>query len=122
MEHKGKWMRAGICTPIWKNYTIHCDIDWMKRTRVRGIVMWNHILFAAPAEDIPQWLFRHELEHVYQQIRDGRVLFYLKYFYYSVRYGYKRNPYEVEAYANQHDPLTTNEEQLLWNLREESQK
>jgi hypothetical protein len=94
----------------------------MSQAKVRGVVIGNTMLFAQPAADVPQWLFRHELEHCYQQMRDGRVLFYLKYFYYSLRYGYKFNPYEVEAYARQHDPLTTNEEQLLWKLKEGSLK
>jgi hypothetical protein len=114
-------MRAGISTPVYKLYKFHCDMDWMKRSRVRGVVIWNHICFSLPAEDIPHWLFRHELEHVYQQIRDGRALFYLKYFYYSLRYGYKKNPYEVEAYAKQDLPLTKTEEDALWRLRESSQ-
>ena len=84
--------------------------------------MWHKVMFAQPFDDIPVWLFRHELEHVYQQIRDGRLRFYLKYFYYSVRYGYKKNPYEVEAYERQHDPLTINEEHLIWKLKEDSIK
>jgi len=93
----------------------------MKRTWVRGIVIGRHILFQHPADEIPQWLFRHELEHVYQQMREGVIFFYLKYFYYSLRYGYKNNPFELEAYERQNDPLTTNEEQLLWKLKEGSQ-
>ena len=116
-------MRAGISTPVSRQFTFHTDVDWMKRIglgkgHLAGIVMWSHICFAAKAENIPPTLFRHELEHVYQQIRDGRVRFYLKYFYYSLRYGYKNNPYELEAYENQHLPLQESEEQALWNLRE----
>ena len=90
----------------------------MRRCGVRGVVIWNHILFAMPAKDIPHWLFRHELEHVYQQIREGRLRFYLKYFYYSLRYGYNFNPYEVQAHEQQSMPLQTSEEEALWKLRE----
>ncbi len=121
-------MRAGICTQVWKHYKFHTDLDWLKRLTPKGfsngmgVVLWNRICFSMPADDIPHWLFRHELEHVYQQIREGRVRFYLKYFYYSLRYGYQNNPYEVEAYSRQHDPLTTSEEQALWKLREDSQQ
>jgi hypothetical protein len=115
-------MRAGICTPVCKEFTIHFDVDWMKNISLGdgflgGIVIGRHICFAKPAEDVPEWLLRHELEHARQQIRDGRVFFYLKYFYYSLRYGYKKNPYEVEAYARQHDALTSEEHELLWKSR-----
>ena len=114
-------MRAGICTPVTKRFIFHCDVAWMRQFHVGGIVIWNHILFAMPAKDIPNWLFRHELEHVYQQIRDGRLRFYLKYFYYALRYGYRLNPYEVQAQDQQLTPLQTSEEQALWKLREDSQ-
>lgn len=101
---------------------IHCDVDWMKRTWVKGFVLGRHVFFSMPATDVPNWLFRHELEHVYQQMREGVIRFYLKYFAYSLRHGYKKNPFEIQAYKRQHDPLTTTEEQLLWKLREGSQK
>ncbi len=110
-------MRAGIQTDIWGRFNFRCDVDWMKRAKVRGIVIGRNILFAEPAKDVQQFLFRHELEHGYQQMRDGRIKFYLKYFYYTLRYGYDDNPYEVEAREKAVLPLTTNEEQLLWKLR-----
>ena len=84
--------------------------------------MGSCIKFAEPACDIPRWLFRHELEHAYQQVREGVILFYLKYIYYSVRYGYKANPFEAEAFKKQVLPLTTHEEQLLWKLKDGSPK
>ncbi len=111
-------MRAGICTGVTKVFVFHCDVDWMKRVRCHGVVIGRKILFSMPARDIPQWMFRHEIEHAYQQIREGRVLFYLKYFYYSLRYGYHDNPYEVQAREKQESPLTSSEEQALWKLRE----
>jgi len=111
-------MRAGICTTKTAEITIHCDQDWLKRLRVRGIVVGRHMFFSQPASIVPQFVFRHELEHLYQAMRDGRFLFYLKYFYYAAKYGYEKNPYEIEARAVATGPLTTNEEQLLWKLRE----
>lgn len=115
-------MRAGICTPVWKNVRFHCEVSWMARVHVRGVVIGRHILFREAAKDVPQFLFRHELEHCYQQIRDGRFLFYLKYFYYQLRYGYQKNPYEIEAREMALAPLTSIEEELLCRLREESPK
>ena len=109
--------RGGVATPVWKCVKLKANVDWMKRVKVRGIVIGSLIMFSEPASKVPTWLFRHELEHVYQQIREGTVRFYLKHFWYSLRYGYRNNPFEVEARERQHDPLTTNEEQLLWKLR-----
>jgi len=110
-------MRAGICTTLCKDVDIRFDVDWMKHAGVRGIVLWNRIRFAEPANEVPNWVFRHELEHAYQIIRDGHLTFYIKFFYYSVRYGYQENPYEIEAREAQQKPLTQNEEELLWKLR-----
>lgn len=42
-------------------------------------------------------LLAHELVHVMQVQRDGWLHFYLKYLYYHAKYGYKNNPYEIEA-------------------------
>lgn len=43
-----------------------------------------------------QWLC-HELFHVYQYQREGVIRFLIKYFYYTLRYGYYNNPLEKEA-------------------------
>ncbi len=42
---------------------------------------------------------KHELVHDQQRLRDGAVLFSLKYLWFHFRYGYHGNPYEIEAYA-----------------------
>ena len=115
-------IRISICTPIHRIFKFRCDVDWMKRLKVRGVVIGRNVYFAEPGKDLPQFLFRHELEHAYQQIRYGCFRFYLKYFYYSLRYGYENNPYEVEARSAATTPLTTNEEQLLWKLKGDSGK
>lgn len=113
-------MRAGICTDKWRNIKIHTNVGWMQRAHVRGIVMGRHVLFSDPAETLPKFLFRHELEHCYQQMRDGVFFFYLKYFYYQVRYGYQKNPYEIEAREMALMPLTNLEQELLWKLNDAS--
>lgn len=48
-------------------------------------------------EWIPLSLYQHELTHITQVKKDGRIKFCLKYLYYNLRYGYLNNPYEVEA-------------------------
>ncbi len=65
-----------------------------------AIVIWNTIfIYGTTVEDFLQnkrWL-RHEIEHVHQWRRNGFFLYIIKYLYYSLRYGYHDNPYEVQA-------------------------
>ena len=44
-------------------------------------------------------LRRHELVHLRQIQRDGALLFTLRYLWWLARYGYWKNPYEIEAYS-----------------------
>lgn len=46
---------------------------------------------------IPIKLYKHEQVHIEQVKREGRFKFICKYLYYNIKYGYKNNPYEVEA-------------------------
>ena len=41
--------------------------------------------------------YNHETCHIEQVKRDGRLKFIVKYLFYNIKYGYKNNPYEVEA-------------------------
>lgn len=41
--------------------------------------------------------YNHEACHIEQVKRDGRLKFIVKYLFYNIKYGYKNNPYEVEA-------------------------
>ena len=43
-------------------------------------------------------LYRHELVHILQSRLKGRFKFIILYLFYSIRYGYRKNPFEVEAY------------------------
>lgn len=43
-------------------------------------------------------LYKHELVHLYQIKEIGRFKFIILYLFYSIRYGYRKNPFEVEAY------------------------
>jgi hypothetical protein len=45
----------------------------------------------------------HETIHVEQIERDGSVTFSVSYLYYCCRYGYWKNPYEVEAYSREQE-------------------
>ena len=77
-----------------------------------GRVLYPYVLFKYQRENVDDWLFRHELEHVYQIEREGFIKFHLKYLYYLIRYGYKKNPYEIAARNRQYDTLTEEERNL----------
>lgn len=68
-----------------------------------GIVMpWPTptIYYLPPWHKCPQFMV-HELVHVEQIHRMGRVCFALTYLYYLARYGYRANPLEIEAYGRE---------------------
>ncbi len=69
-----------------------------------GITLYPFIFVGFPEND-PRTakLLKHELVHIEQIYRDGFFKFYLTYIWYSIRYGYKNNPYEVEAYRRQEE-------------------
>ena len=46
-------------------------------------------------------LYRHEMVHIEQIERHGWLKFTALYAYYLVRYGYRNNPFEVEAYSRE---------------------
>lgn len=78
----------------------------------RGKVLYPYVLFRDAKEDVPDWLFRHELEHVYQVQREGWLKFHVKYLYWLIRYGYDHNPYELAAIKIQSKRLTIKERKL----------
>lgn len=45
----------------------------------------------------PDWLIRHETVHVQQIEQLGALKFTFLYLWYSLKYGYENNPFEVEA-------------------------
>lgn len=70
-------------------------------------VLFPFMFFREAKEDVSDTLFRHEMEHVYQVMRDGWWRFYITYLWHLYRYGYMKIPYELEAYDRQTQPLTT---------------
>jgi hypothetical protein len=63
-----------------------------------GITMpWGRVYMLAPWLDDRLTRF-HELVHLRQIQRDGAVFFTCRYLWWLIRYGYWKNPYEVEAY------------------------
>ena len=77
-----------------------------------GVVLYPYMLFKREPKLVPDYLFRHELQHVYQIQKEGVLKFYFKYLWYLLRHGYKKNPYEIEANAVEDNPLTAEEQKL----------
>jgi len=59
-----------------------------------GLTIWPFIFMVNPDD---KGLLAHEMVHIRQQQEGWLIGFYIKYFYYQWKYGYEKNPYEVEA-------------------------
>jgi hypothetical protein len=81
-------------------------VAWMAtlvlRVRAVALVLGHRIyLFGATRQEFlssRRWVL-HELKHVEQYQRMGFWRFLARYGWYSLRYGYRKNPLEVEARA-----------------------
>ena len=74
--------------------------------RLCGFYGWTSfwgVIYIKQGHTASEQLIRHEMKHIEQINRDGRLLFSVKYLYWLVRYGYKNNPYEIEARAAEHN-------------------
>jgi len=58
---------------------------------------WNTIYYIDSVPPAGSSLRNHELKHIEQINNTGRFKFFFKYLYFNIKYGYKNNPYEVEA-------------------------
>jgi len=65
---------------------------------VYGLTLWKRTFYSGSFESIPLSMFRHEQVHKEQFSREP-YCFIFKYLLYSLKYGYKNNPYEIEARA-----------------------
>ena len=88
---------------------------WVLRSKTMAITFGNTIyLHRAQKEDLirnQRWL-RHELKHVEQYNQLGFFVFLFKYISYSIRFGYYRNPLEVEARLAEDDEHITARHQI----------
>lgn len=82
---------------------------WMRHIKTRGMTLWPFILM----RDDAVALFRHELQHVYQIKRMGKLKFYARWVWYSVN-PKLANVLEIEADDIENTPLTP-EEQAWWD-------
>lgn len=85
--------------------------------RFKGKVFYPFVLFSQPQDQVTKWLFRHEMEHVYQVRRKGWLRFYITYICQAIRHGYDAAPFEIEASKRQYDPLTEEERKIFHESR-----
>ena len=62
-----------------------------------AITMPWSIVYMLPSRFYDYGIRKHESVHLEQIKRDGAIGWALTYLWYNLRYGYKDNPYEVEA-------------------------
>jgi hypothetical protein len=78
---------------------------YMKACGFQGWTSFWNVVYMAPGHELNQALIRHESKHLEQMQRDGKLLYLIKYSFWTLRYGYKMNPYEVEAREAEREPL-----------------
>ena len=79
---------------LWIFKKTMCD----KNSRVAMIdPLFLQILTIGKPYELSESHYNHEACHIEQVKRDGRLKFIAKYLFYNIKYGYKNNPYEVEA-------------------------
>lgn len=72
---------------------------FLRRNEFAAVTMpWRRVYV------LPEWMghpaiIAHEQVHLDQIERDGPAKFTILYLWWLLRYGYERNPYEIEAYA-----------------------
>ncbi len=72
---------------------------YMKLFGIYGLASpWN-TAYVRPSYEYSVRLRRHEFAHLAQMQRDGKLVFLCKYIWWTIRYGYQDNPYEVAARA-----------------------
>ena len=70
---------------------------YMRVCKFDGWTSFWDTIYVLPGFEHDQRLLSHELCHLAQIERDGRIKFAIKYSWWTIRYGYWMNPYEIEA-------------------------
>ena len=86
-----------------------CYSSRLIRKKYGAWVLYPFMFIRHSKEDCTDRLFRHEMEHVYQVMRDGWWTFYIKYLWHLYKHGYMDHPYEMEARDIENTPLTPTE-------------
>ena len=71
---------------------------WFLADWIKGITLYPFIFYNGEPN---KTLRKHEWIHIDQIRKEGVIKFYSKYLWYNFSKGYKKNPYEIEAYSLQ---------------------
>ncbi len=71
--------------------------------RMKSLIVSASTIYVPVGELHNHRLIRHQLKHIEQMRRQGRLVFTLNYIWYALRHGHKSNPYEVEARQAEND-------------------
>lgn len=78
---------------LWIFYKTMCD----KNSKVAMIDPFFLRILTIGDLYISHKHYRHETCHIEQVKREGRFKFVCKYLWFNIKYGYRNNPYEIEA-------------------------
>lgn len=70
---------------------------YMSLCGFRGWTSFWNVIYMMPGYENNERLIKHEMKHIEQIEREGRIKFFIKYTFFLIKYGYKNCPYEVEA-------------------------
>lgn len=73
---------------------VHYNVRWLPNSMV-AICLGRHV-FTGRAF-VTQWALDHEEEHVRQYVQYGILPYLVRWFYWTWKYGYANNPFEIEA-------------------------
>ena len=76
---------------------------YMRVCSFQGWASYWSTVYLAPGSMQDRGLIRHEAKHLEQMVRDGRLVFTVKYLWWNCTRGYLNNPYEIEARAAQYN-------------------
>ena len=82
-------------TPVWHYRSALAE--WAIPERAVAFTFGRHVFTKLPRSGVTPEIRRHEDEHVRQFQLYGIPLFLIVYVWWQIRYGYDRNPLEVEA-------------------------
>lgn len=83
---------------LWIFKKTMCSAD--RKVAMIDPVFLNILTIGKPYE-LNERHYDHEARHIEQVKENGRIKFIFKYLYYNIRYGYKNNPFEVDARKNE---------------------
>lgn len=70
---------------------------FLRRFGFVGVTLYPIGIYVLPEMLEDRRLHKHEMAHWRQAQRMGAVRFYVTYLWYSIRFGYRNNPLEIEA-------------------------